>query len=146
VAILHSISLTLRAALKRALTLFNIEAVQGAVFLLLISTTSSIAAGSLIGRWCDWPIPNMDNLDNLMTITTDDKGEVYLERFYKSGRESKVLLRRISNTKFNTVGSATGNNYRIQKGSGHLQIRDNEGLIRSARRLENSMVDGECRR
>jgi hypothetical protein len=45
---------------------------------------------------------------------------------------------------FEIVDSPSGDRYRIVPASGDLQLIDNDGLIRVARRLENRPVPREC--
>lgn len=106
----------------------------------LASATPGYATELVIGRWCDHPIPTMAVADNIIAIKITDDGAM-LERQFQTSTSEAPLDERGGDTYFDG-----GDGYRIVSSSGDLQLLDGDGLIRVAKRLENTPQTGECLR
>lgn len=99
----------------------------------------------ILGRWCDEMIPNMPELNTILTIVYKTEGKVTLNAEYGDGSSGVYDLRETNRRgEFEKIGSSHGDKYRIVSSTGALQLLDNEGLIRTAKRLENTPKGGEC--
>lgn len=102
------------------------------------------AADNIVGRWCDRMVPNLPKFSTVMTIAVTESGDLELRRMFADGSESTARLREEGADLYFQVDSSTGDRYRIVASTGELQLIDNDGLIRVARRLENRPTTGEC--
>ena len=114
----------------------------------LVWAFATEVAGSeiTIGRWCDRMIPNVPKYDSILAIVITSNGEVVLKENYGDGSSGTYELRESGGNIYEKVGSNFGDMYRIVPSTGNLQLLDEEGLIRVARRLENTPQSGECSR
>ena len=93
-------------------------------------------ADTLVGRWCDTMIPGQLKYKQLIVITITDKGAAEMHSELGDGSSGTYRLKEKSGNIFEMVGSGSGDKYRVVPGNGDLQLLDNEGLIRTARRLD----------
>lgn len=96
----------------------------------------------VIGRWCDRPIPNMRVADSVITIVVRGKAATIKREF--SDRKSKPSTKRVAERGGEVYMTPSGDGYRIVSSSGDLQLFDGNGIIRTARRLENTPSPGDC--
>ena len=93
---------------------------------------SNHANRDMIGRWLD------EGLGSRITIFDED-GRLFIQQAFKDGSSFKKELvesRSPLGRRFDKVdGSSTGD-YWILRSNGNLQIRDNDGLIATAKRIE----------
>ena len=108
------------------------------------SQAENVTHELVIGRWCDRPLPSMPSSNNIITIRIDENGGIELLRhFLNSGSETmKKTLTEIDSNVYRDDNA--NERYRIVSSTGNLQLLDDDGLIRSATRLENFPVEGEC--
>lgn len=112
----------------------------------LVVLTQPAYGETTIGRWCDRMIPNMPKFNHTMAIVVGDDGKVVLQSKFGDGSSKTSQLREAAGGIYETVGSGSGDKYRIIPSNGNLQLLDNDGLIRVATRLENTPKSGECSR
>jgi|GEM_PF-3073862 len=103
-------------------------------------------AETTIGRWCSKTIPNMPKYNQTMEIVALDNGKVELRSKFGDGSSGTHELQEAAGRIYKRVGSGSGDKYRVVPNTGNLQLIDNDGLIRTATRLENSPQKGECSR
>lgn len=104
----------------------------------------SAQAETTIGRWCDRMIPNMPQYNTVMEIAITGAGNVELRSNSADGSSSAVALDEQGGGIYQQVDSHTGDQYRIIPSDGNLQLLDDDGIIRVARRLENAPQPDEC--
>ena len=114
------------------------------VLFILIFISSSAQAETIIGRWCDRAVPNFNQFNNVITIKIDDENATVLVQNFADGSSTSSVLRESSGAVYEIVSSATNERFRIVPNNGELQLLDNNGLIRTAERLENTVMPGEC--
>jgi hypothetical protein len=108
--------------------------------LLLLCGNSSVAATRL-GRWCDNAAPSWAII---LTLEVVDGGVTLIVKpVSPKGSEFRREVTERGNIFYKT-DSPSGDRYRIVPGSGDLQLIDNDGLIRTAKRLRNEPQSGEC--
>ncbi len=90
-----------------------------------------------IGRWCDRTVPNIRDFDRVITIRLSEQGKLESYSQFADGSELVQELEEMSGSVFSIRESAYGDKYRVSGNSGELQLLDNDGLIRTAARLEN---------
>ena len=96
-----------------------------------------------IGRWCDRMVPNMPKFNHTMTIVAMNDGKVVLRSNFGDGSSTTSQLREVGGDIYEQVGGSAGDKFRIVPSTGDLQLLDNDGLIRTAKRLENTPRSGE---
>lgn len=144
---LHSLSLrtaTIALALTFTLQLANASSIQtvqhgnGQLPRLV-----QLAGNTIFGRWCDVMVPGNDKFRREITIIAASHGLVARTRLFDGSRQTLHLRERSSGI-LEVVGSGAGDKYRVSGGTGDLQLLDNDGLIRTATRLENTPQSGDC--
>ena len=121
------------------------RSVAVAVVLLALLAMSPAYGQTLVGRWCDRMVPNLPNLNSIITIVINAQNEPEAHtKFYDSSTAIKKL-REVSGNIFSVLDSSSGDKYRISGSTGELQLIDNDGLIRVASRLGNAPQAGECK-
>lgn len=126
-----------------------IKAINFALIAFVIAIGSSFefaAADTVLGRWCDRMVPSIDKLNAELKIVVTDSGETQLHSKFGDGSSGVSKLREKGAGIFEQVGSSSGDKYRVVPTTGELQLLDNDGYIRSAKRLENSPQKGDCLR
>lgn len=109
------------------------------------SVAQEEAAELVLGRWCDRMVPN--NPDYWVVLEIVSEGDRVFRRMIEpGGNVSEAALTEQGGNVFARSDSPTGDSYRIVPNDGALQLIDNDGLIRTARRLENQPTPGECSR
>ena len=103
--------------------------------------TGPTRAETVIGRWCDVWTPSMKNV--LAIVITND-GNAVLRINLFDGTSDEYQLNETSEGFYVEVDSGHGDKYRIVPSTGELQLLDNDGLIRVANRLENTVQPSEC--
>jgi len=101
-------------------------------------------ADTLVGRWCDTMIPGNPKFNRLIVISITDKGAAEIHSEFVDGSSGTYKLKEKSGNIFEKVSSGSGDKYRVVPGNGDLQLLDNEGLIRTARRLEAKPQAEDC--
>jgi hypothetical protein len=110
----------------------------------LLALLGEAAAGELvIGRWCDRVLPAMPQYNTVLEIVVGEDGEVQLRSRLGEAVRAEPLREGANGLFFATRGSS-GDKYRVVSRTGDLQLLDADGLIRVARRLENTPRRGEC--
>ena len=123
------------------LTPLNVIHIIVGTLVLLVCTT--VAADTTIGRWCDrWGTAYKSH--RIMTLTIRDDGQLVLFSKFGDGSSLREEIRERPHGIFEIVGSHYGDKMRIVPSDGNLQLLDRDGLIRIARRLENTARHGEC--
>ena len=112
--------------------------------LALALVTETAAADTTIGRWCDRMIPNNPKYNRTMAIVITNDGNVELRSNFNDGSSSTNELREAPGGIYEKTGSRFGDKYRIVPSTGYLQLLDNDGLVRTAIRLENTPQRNEC--
>lgn len=116
-------------------------------FAAALAMSAPAHADTVVGRWCDLAVPSHPlATDRIMTIINRDNGTVDLVSTFRGGeRLTQRLIERRGAT-FAIVDSPSHDRLRIVPASGNLQLLDDDGFIREARRLENTPRRGECLR
>ncbi len=123
-------------------------AVCMAVWFVVFFAYSSANADTVIGRWCDSPVPNLPKYNRITTISINSQGEAKAHSKFNDGSSRKHKLKETSGPKgtfYVRIDSISGDRYRISPLNGELQLLDKDGLIRVAKRLENKPQAGECK-
>lgn len=115
-----------------------------AIMLLAMAVYVPAHADTLVGRWCDTMIPGQPKFIQLIVIAVTDKGTTEMRSKFGDGSSGTFRLKEKSGNIFEMVGSGSGDKFRVVPGNGDLQLLDNEGLIRTARRLEAKPRVGDC--
>ena len=102
----------------------------------------SASAETVLGRWCDKSLPSLPQHNSVMTIVITDEGKVMLRERFADGSALEEELREAAGGIYEMAG--TDDKFRIVPSTGNLQLIDNDGLIRTAIRLENTPRSGEC--
>ena len=110
----------------------------------LLITLPSKASELTVGRWCDKPLASTPKLNNIMEIVVDADGKVILRTKFADGSSLTQVLDEVGNDVYAVVDSPTGDKYRIVPSIGSLQLLDDDGVIRSATRLDNTPQPREC--
>ena len=97
-----------------------------------------------IGRWCDRMVPNLPKFNRIMTIVVKNDGRLLLRSNFRDGSLRVRQLKELGGSIYKIIKSPTGDKYRIVPSTGNIQILDNDGLVRTATRLENKPKDAEC--
>lgn len=109
-----------------------------------MSSPDARAQETTLGRWCDKAIPSMPSIWSTITITVQADGSVAATVNYRDGSVGDRVLTETGGGVMMVEGSGSGDRYRIVPSTGDLQLLDNDGLIRTAQRLENTPQAGEC--
>lgn len=109
-----------------------------------LSVTSVASADTVVGRWCDKPLSSLPDLNCIIEIVITDDGEVEMRSSYGDGSSSVQKLEEQSGQMYVAVDNKFGEKYRIVAESGDLQLLNYDGLIRVARRLEDTPQLREC--
>lgn len=101
----------------------------------------ALADDTVLGRWCDHPIPNMATMDNVITLSRMSGRPTGRQEF----RTSSLDLELVETTEnvFQQVDSRDG--FRIAA-DGNLELFDEEGPIRTATRLGSAAGLEDCLR
>ena len=89
-------------------------------------------------------IPSNPQYNRTMTIVITNDGKVVLQSAFNDGSSSVNELRETPSGIYEKIGSSWGDKYRVVPSSGDLQLLDDDGLVRVARRLENTPQRNEC--
>lgn len=103
-------------------------------------------AETTIGRWCDSTVPNMPRFNRVMTIVLLQDERVELRSEFNDGSSSVRELQELSGNMYALTDSQFGERYRVIPADGSLQLLDEDGLVRTATRLENTPQARECGR
>ncbi len=116
------------------------------IFALALGFSHSVYAGDeiIVGRWCDKMIPNMPQMNSVLTLVVPSSGAPIMKAEFGDGSTTEDTLVEKPGNVFEKAGSSFGDKYRIVTSTGNLQLLDNDGIIRTAERLENSPRAGEC--
>ena len=106
--------------------------------------TTTASAEITVGRWCDQLLPNNPKFKAELSIVVEDNGDVVLRSKHADGSSGSDPLDELGNDIYANADSPHGEKYRIVPKTGELQLIDNDGLIRTANRLENDAVSGDC--
>lgn len=121
-----------------------IAASLAAGFVVFFAYPSAIA-DTVIGRWCDRQLPTLPKYNGIITILINNQGGAEAHVKWNDGSSGKYKLKETSGRIFVKLDSGSGDKYRISPSTGDLQMLDNDGFIRDAKRLENKPQAGECR-
>ena len=103
-------------------------------------------ADTTVGRWCDRTVPSMPQFNRVMTILLTQDGRVELKSEFNDGSSSVRELQELSGNMYALTDSQSGERYRVIPADGSLQLLDEDGLVRTATRLENTPQARECGR
>lgn len=111
----------------------------------LMLASQGAQADMTLGRWCDRMVPNSPEFNTVMSIVLKDNGALVLVETMHGEKARTAKLRETNGRVYEEIGSDSGDKFRIIPSTGNLQLLDDDGLIRVARRLENQPKPGECR-
>ena len=114
-----------------------------ALCLALVPSTG-VASETMIGRWCDVVLRSANITQTIEFVIVAD-GALLMRRAFSDGSSDEVPLEELGGEVYAEVDADFGERYRIVGSSGELQLLDDDGLIRTARRLENTPRAGDCR-
>jgi len=117
------------------------------VFILMLfiaPSTLNAEEKNIFGRWCDQMVPNSNKFNRVITILLSKQGIPWANSKFYDGSGNKKKLTDLGNGMFKVNGSKSGDKLRIVPNTGELQLLDNDGFIRTARRLETSSRSGDC--
>ncbi|HVU13860.1 MAG TPA: hypothetical protein VHD90_21430 [Phototrophicaceae bacterium] len=118
-----------------------------ALFAVCFTLPISPQADAIVGRWCDLSTPGHPlGADRIMTIRNRDAGAVELDSTFRDGSHLTQRLTERANATFAVVDSPSHDLLRIVQSTGNLQLLDDDGFIREARRLGNTPRRDECLR
>jgi len=89
-------------------------------------------------------IPGNPDFVGVITNVVADQGGTEVGSEFADASNLVRELREASGGIFEVVDSGSGDRCRIVPNSGQLQLLDNDGLIRIAKRLENTQQFGDC--
>jgi len=115
-----------------------------AAAIVVVWSASATAQETVLGRWCDQLVPNIPTMRAEITIKVLEGGEAVADLRFFDGSDLRRRLIEQSGGIFRVADSTFGDRYRVVPGNGELQLIDNDGLIRTARRLENVPQPGDC--
>lgn len=119
--------------------------VLGAIaFSLALTPSFSIASEVNIGRWCDAFSPSVGITQTIEFVISSNR-TFFIRRSFSDGSDDEAVLEELGNDTYAEENTSFGEKYRIVPATGDLQLLDNDGLIRTARRLENAYQEDECR-
>jgi len=110
---------------------------------LALARGPALAADTVLGRWCDRPLIGFIATHAVMTIRVNGSGSPELHNVYGDGSEGVRELVQVGEGQYKAVESSTDAGYVINK-AGDLELWDNLGFIRFARRLNGAPTSGEC--
>jgi len=87
----------------------------------------------------------MPQYSRTIEIAIAPDGSAIVRNNFADGSANQGMLSELGGDLYAVPDSPNGDKYRIVPSSGELQLLDNDGLIRTARRLENTPRQGECR-
>ena len=87
---------------------------------------------------------NVPAMYGVLTHRANDNGTVELLSEYYDGSKGLKKLEERGGNIFYVPGDRFGQRYRLVTRTGNLQLIDNDGLIRTAKRLGNSPQPNEC--
>ncbi len=124
---------------------FKAKSIITTFFIVFNFSTSILNAEQqhIFGRWCDVMIPN-GTMNRVITITLSKEGMPRAKVEYFDGSVGDEQLTDLGNGMFKIIGRDSGDKYRIVPNNGELQMLDNDGFIRTARRLETLPQPGDC--
>ncbi|ANL28656.1 hypothetical protein AMC90_CH02857 [Rhizobium phaseoli] len=98
-----------------------------------------------IGRWCDRMLPSIPEYNRMIEIVISEANTPIARNSFADGSTNEQMLEELGGDLYAVSDSPSGDRYRVVASSGDLQLLDEDGVIRTARRLENTPRDGECR-
>ena len=110
----------------------------------ILATPVAVGAETIVGRWCDRQLPTMPKFNAVLTIAVTNSGNAVMLIKWGDGSSKRHSLQESGGGIYKKVGSSSGDRYRIVSSTGNLQLLDNAGVIRIARRLENKPQRGDC--
>ncbi|WP_294924186.1 hypothetical protein [uncultured Paracoccus sp.] len=113
-------------------------------FSLGLASSIGMASEVTIGRWCDAFAPSVNITQTIEFVTSSNKS-LTIRRSFSDGSGSETVLEELGNETYAEADASFGEKYRIVPSTGDLQLLDDDGLIRTAKRLENAPQEGECR-
>ncbi len=114
------------------------------LILFLAPSTLIAEKRNILGRWCDQMIPNSNKFNRIITIYLSKDGIPWASSKFYDGSAGKRKLADLGKGMFKVIGSSVGDKYRIVPNTGELQLLDNDGFIRTAKRLETSSRPRDC--
>jgi hypothetical protein len=111
---------------------------------IVMASAASSSAETLIGRWCDHLIPNNVSYNAVITILLGKNGTIRAEEQFSDGSLLNRELREEDDGVFAVIDSEDHDVFRIVPSTGHLQLLDSEGLIRTASRLAGDFKPADC--
>ncbi|MGR9076303.1 hypothetical protein ACU8M5_08970 [Rhizobium leguminosarum] len=118
--------------------------VSGLVLAALIASPA-MPAEITIGRWCDRMLPSTPQYNRIIEIVISEAHTPIARNSFADGSTSEQMLEELGDDLYGVSDSPSGDRYRLVASSGDLQLLDEDGVIRTAHRLENTPRDGECR-
>lgn len=103
------------------------------------------SAEIIIGRWCDRALPSLPQQNRTIAIVISEAHSAIARNSFADGSTNEQILEERSGDLYAVSDSPSRDMYRVVASSGDLQLLDMDGIIRTARRLENTPRDGECR-
>ena len=101
-------------------------------------------AETVLGRWCDHRVPSMPRYNGIIELVSTDAGVLQAYSRFADGSELTEQIRKKSKTTYEVIESATQDQYRVVPGTGDLQLIDQDGIIRTAKRLRSSHEAASC--
>lgn len=116
-----------------------------ALVLAALGAAPAMSAEITIGRWCDRMLPNMPQQNRTIEIVISESHSAVARNSFADGSMNEQMLEELGGDLYAVSDSPSGDRYRVVASSGDLQLLDVDGIIRTARRLEITPRDGECR-
>ena len=110
----------------------------------LVSLPTIVDAQTILGRWCDQMMPNSQSMNRVITIEARDDGSTYVVSKFFDGSALEQQVSEQGGGIFAVIESDFGDRYRVVNATGELQLIDDDGLIRTAPRLENVPQPNDC--
>jgi hypothetical protein len=109
-----------------------------------ICVSNEAHAEAVVGKWCVSLIPNTNTQNAVYEIVVISAKKSELRRKFYDGSSGTVQLQKIDRRNFREIKSASGDEYRIQKSTGILQVLDDIGLVMTGRKMKSGEPNNAC--
>ena len=102
------------------------------------------AAETSLGLWCDHRAPSMPQYNGIIELVSTDAGVLQARFRFADGSEVTQQVRKKSKTTYEVINSTWREQYRVVPRTGDLELIDQDGIIRTAKRLRSSRETASC--